>query len=526
MSEHAMGRSDESLGSARLTRGALLVAIVVVALVGGMAGTPLATADAGVSADPGVNVTVNAADDVSAGDTGQATVVATGADNGVSAYEITLAVNDTDVATLEEVAVNADGDDGPLVSVERSADGSTVTVTAALLDATHEPAAEIELFDVTVAGHAEGTAALEVVAVEEISDLDITAYPVDQLSGTTLSVVDQPAPAATIELSTLEELETGTANTTTVTVTNATAGVSAYDITLAVEDPDVVSLENATVHATGTEGPLVDTERAANGSELTVTAALLDADHDPAETVDLFEVTLEGQTAGSSNLSVAEVTDLATADLDQYRIETTNMTTISVADPNTGGGGAPPFPMPTAPGDDEPEPAAFELGTVDVEPETTTEAELPITVPVTNVGEAVGNATVAVSLADQTVNETIPELDGGENASATFNLTAPDEPGTYELVVETTDDNQTVAITVAEPEAPSDDPATDAEDGSDEPDEDRDSEPDDDGSDDDQDDGQPSEESAGLLDRMPGFGIEVALVALLIGVGLRRRAPR
>ncbi|MCU4973198.1 hypothetical protein OB955_10635 [Halobacteria archaeon AArc-m2/3/4] len=490
-------------------RYALVLALVVIGLLFGVAaltaaqvGAATAVADA---TDSSVDVTILESQSVQAGTTTNATVVAEGAENGISTYEVTVTSSDASVATLDDVEVHAgDGDNAPLTEVERADDGSELTVTVALLDATHEPADEIELFDVAVAGQAVGEADLDVVAVRELTDLDVDEYDVGHRGGAAVTVTDLEGAFA---VTGPEQIDEGQDVNATVSMTGADGGLSAYEFTLAANESDVVTLHNVSVHAEGADGPMVATDVSENGSTMTVTVALLDAVHEPAAEIDLLDVTLTGQTEGTVELAVTDVGDVASLDHRQYVVENADGLVVDVAGAPGGGFLPPPAPEDASESEGEgDDPAAFELGAIDVPDEVVAGENVSVGVPVENVGGDAGTVTGSVSL-DGTVYETAAvEIDGGSTDVVAVDVTAPATPDEYELVVQIADDESVTTLTVVEAEV--DDSADDGEST--------------DASTDSPTDDESGSESGD--DDMAGFGIIAALGAILaIGLSLRQR---
>mgnify|MGYP006272040927 CR=1 FL=1 len=116
------------------------------------------------------------------GETATVPVVVEEADGGVGAYNLTVTVEDPDVATVVGAAVA--GDPG-LREVEVAPDGSGVTVRAALMDTADT--GEVTIATVTVAGEAAGETDLT-VAVETLGDEAGSPYAVTAEGGSSLAV--------------------------------------------------------------------------------------------------------------------------------------------------------------------------------------------------------------------------------------------------------------------------------------------------------------------------------------------------
>jgi len=114
--------------------------------------------------------------------------VLTGLDNGVSSYDITVGVSDTELLTITDAAVDREAGFGDEVIAD---DGSSVHLERALGDNTYEPTDEIVLGELTVetAADANGTAQLDFEETT-INDLDSEAYD-SQFDGATLEIVGE-----------------------------------------------------------------------------------------------------------------------------------------------------------------------------------------------------------------------------------------------------------------------------------------------------------------------------------------------
>ncbi|MFA9427898.1 CARDB domain-containing protein [Natronorubrum sp. A-ect3] len=379
------------------------------------------------------------------GNTTNATVSAAGADNGVSAYNLTVGVNDPSVATLENATIHTgDTDDGneALKNVTFNDDQSEVTVSVALLDETHAPSDEIDLFDVELEGHADGETKLEIRDVTELADIDHESYEIQTVASDELTVGDETLTAETA-VSAPDELEVGDTANATVSALDATDGVSAYNLTLAVDNASVATLENATATAEGDEGPLVNTTRSDDGSTLTVTAALLNATHEPAEEIDLLNVELEGQAEGAAELEIRDVAELTTLETESYDVSHEDVDSFDVMESS-----ADPAPSP------DPEEPFFDVDIVqDQTPDEITAGEaVVVNAAVENTGEADGEQNVSLLADSASVDTKSVALASNEteDVSLTWN-TSEDDAGTYDLTVETEDADAATQLEVAEP---------------------------------------------------------------------------
>ena len=118
----------------------------------------------GVASTPETGVDVRPTEsEVSVGSETTAEVVVTGASNGVSAYEVDIDLNNT-AASIVDYELTAQGESGPLDNSTISADGSSIALDAALLDAAYGPAEEIVIAELTLAVEERG--AVEAAPVE------------------------------------------------------------------------------------------------------------------------------------------------------------------------------------------------------------------------------------------------------------------------------------------------------------------------------------------------------------------------
>jgi hypothetical protein len=117
------------------------------------------------------------------GETTTVAAVVSDADGGVGAYNLTVAVADSDVATVVDAAVA--GDPGAR-DVEIASDGSNVSARAALMDTGD---GEVTIVTVTIAGEAAGSTDVT-VSVEALGDEEGRAYTVTAEEGTSVVVTD------------------------------------------------------------------------------------------------------------------------------------------------------------------------------------------------------------------------------------------------------------------------------------------------------------------------------------------------
>ncbi|GAB3034277.1 right-handed parallel beta-helix repeat-containing protein [Natronobiforma cellulositropha] len=291
----------------------------------------------------------------------------------------------------------------------------------------------------------------------------------------------------------------------------------------------------ATVHGFSTYGALIVDEESPTVTAVTPTdGSTLAADTDEVTVSFAYEdhlsgidtssvaLTLDGDdVTGSANTSITASSAEHTFALEQGETYTvtltvadeagnpaTETTTFSVATPSSGGGPSPspgtgsgsgsgsdPEPEP----EPEPEPSAAFVGTVTDQDvfETTDGTLVTVTVDLENVGDADGEHTVALLADGETLDSRSVSLAAGDTSSIVLEYTFT-EPGTYALALEAAgvDLSDDLEAVVVEP------PAEDADD--------TDSAADDDATD--------TDDAAGADDTesLPGFGLVLAVVVLLL----------
>jgi cytochrome c oxidase assembly protein Cox11 len=184
-----------------------LAAIVVFG--GGVAAVPAAVFDGPAQQTNGPNSTVSvqpADASVDVGDTTTVDVVVDSAAGGVGAYNVTVGLSDSSVASITDVGFSGD----PGLS-ERIVDtDSTVTVRAALADT--DQSGSVTILTVSLEGVADGTTDVT-VDVNALGTEEGVNYVVPQATGGTLTVGEGDAPPApaTFEVSNLDAPDTATA---------------------------------------------------------------------------------------------------------------------------------------------------------------------------------------------------------------------------------------------------------------------------------------------------------------------------
>ncbi|ELY37826.1 PKD domain-containing protein [Natronorubrum tibetense] len=237
-------------------------------------------------------------------------------------------------------------------------------------------------------------------------------------------------------------------------------------------------------------------------------------DDDSYTVLDTASTTLEeNETVVSSNATIpdddaAGMALLGVASEDELDETTFDILEADEEEKEEEGSGAPA--LPPAPS----ESATFEIGSIDLPTTVEPGQELTITAPVENVGEEAGITGVIVTVSDDVIAEETVDLDAGADETVTFDVTAPEAPGDVDVVIQMPDSETTGTFTVeADDEVDDDDAATDPAE-EDDSDPETDDEPADDGTATDsveEDDSEPETD-----DSVPGFGVVMTVVALLV----------
>ncbi|WP_254863868.1 right-handed parallel beta-helix repeat-containing protein [Halovivax gelatinilyticus] len=311
----------------------------------------------------------------------------------------------------------------------------------------------------------------------------------------------------------LGEIETGTdvtilAEGDVPDADPSTAGIS--DEVGPVFDPDRPTFDVAIANVTEPDaaGDEFDVDVAVQnrGDEADEQSLVLYVDDEETDRVD---VALEPGFETTETLShLIEEVETPSVDL---RVETEtahDAATLAAPSPadDTPSPGLPPAPTP--------DPAAFDVVEFDAPDEIVAGASLPVATTVQNTGEQSGTTTVALELDGRTIDEREIELDGADRETFEFEISAADlDIGEHELRLDVGDDAVTETVTVTEAETGTDDepPADDS------PGEPADDDSPADGAVDDRGDAD---------DGIPGFGVLVALVAVLTIASIAARRTR
>jgi hypothetical protein len=171
---------------------------------------------------------------IAPGETTTVDVVVENADGGVGAYNVTLSVGTPEVAAIE--AVETRGSPG-MKTVDSSEDGSSVVVTAALMNTSN--AGSVTIATVTLRGSAKGSTDVA-IAPTELGDESGRGYDIGEIRNATLAVDAEnhgapyrdsgPTRASTRTSTPVGTPEGGTsAGTPTATAGAAPAGTTSAD---------------------------------------------------------------------------------------------------------------------------------------------------------------------------------------------------------------------------------------------------------------------------------------------------------
>ena len=164
----------------------------------------------------------------------------------------------------------------------------------------------------------------------------------------------------------------------------------------------------------------------------------------------------------------------------------------------------------------EPDPAFFDLADLDPESATVEPGEsITVSVTVTNVGGTAGTQTVELRVGDEPLADRELTLDRDAAETVSFDVDAPDEPGTYVHSVHTANASLAGSLVVEAPETPTPEPTPEET-----PEETPETTP--------EPTPMPEPEPEPTDDDAPGFGVVVAIAALVAAtlLGVVRRTRR
>ncbi|MFC5136488.1 MULTISPECIES: hypothetical protein [Haloferacaceae] len=410
---------------------AIVLAVAVLVTTVGLGGAAMGIGPAvgqtqdGLSED-GLETAVSLEPGSAAVDEGGTTtyeVVVADADGGVGAYDFTVDVEDSSVASITDVTAEGDPSD-QTTDVSIAADGSSASVLAALADT--NDTGSVTIATVTVSGDAEGTSDIG-LSVEALGTEGGESYTVTETTGASITVeaaddddddddspTPEPAPAD-FQVSNLNAPD------------NATQG-DAIDVSADVTndgDEEATQSVGFRLDADG-DGTLGDDE------ELTAQEVTLDGDE--MQTVTFEDINTSGLEPGEYAHGVFTENDSATATI-----------TIEAAD------------------DDEPEPAPAPETAVGIEPGSATVDEGETTtyeVVVANADGGVGAYNLTVDVEDSSIASITEATPQGEPSNQTTEVFVADDGSSAEVVAALANTNDTGNVTVATMTVEGDDDGT------------------------------------------------------------------
>jgi hypothetical protein len=251
-----------------------------------------------------------------------ASIMLSGAPNGVAGYDLTLGVANAGVATVTDATI-PDTFIAPGGGISIADDGSSVTIRAADLQQNIQSGAtDITLATVTLTGQSAGETGLS-LSVDTIDDDNGSSMSLST-AGATLSVTggdtgdgseddnEGGSDGPTVDV----QLSNGTVNpdgttTASIMLSEAPNGVAGYDLTLNVANAGVATVTDATIPDTFI-APGGGISIANDGSSVTIRAADLQQNIQSGATdITLATVTLTGQSSGTTqvNLSIDTIDD-------------------------------------------------------------------------------------------------------------------------------------------------------------------------------------------------------------------------
>ncbi len=330
----------------------------------------------------------------------QAVAVLDSAPDGVSGYDLSVAVSDTSVATIDSIGVEGTEFSTVGDSATVSDDGSSATVEAAdLSEAVQGGASDVALATVTLAGEAEGSA-----------DVSVDVDRLDDDEGNDVSVSTESAmlsvrpgtggdgPTVSVDLSS-QSIPSDGSTEAALTLAEAPDGVSGYDLSVAVSDTGVATIEEIAT-GSGFTSPGDSTSVTDDGSSATLSAAdLSESVEAGASDVTLGALTLDAQGQGDVEVSVS--VDEMDDDNGQAVSASTESATLSVG---SGPGGDYPIGVDFSMESVAPDGTAEAAITLDEAPDGVSGFELSIAVSDTGVAtiESVASGSGFTSPGDST----------------------------------------------------------------------------------------------------------------------------
>jgi len=268
------------------------------------------------TAEGSVNVSlVSTTDSVAPGENVSYDIVVTGADSGLSSYDVTVYLTDEDVASIVDAEPARDSGAGDEIISEN---GSSVNLERALFDDTFDPAEELTIGTVTVSAEAVGNTSLTVVDDSDLNDLDSEEYDIKATPLSHLEIAEDVSEGTlTVEPATGSAVIDFT-RSYDIVLQNAEGGVSSFNLSVSVDSPTVAEI----VDAETTGDDVIDNVTIDDdGQTLTITQAQLDDIIEADDEVVLATVDIEMQTLGTVlvNIDDATVNDI---DGESYALST------------------------------------------------------------------------------------------------------------------------------------------------------------------------------------------------------------
>lgn len=247
---------------------------------------------------------------VTVGETTTLDLVVENATRGVSSYETTVELNRS-TASIVDYEVASSGGTGPLVSADFGADNSSVSLDVALLNGTLPAGEEVSIASLTVAVEEPGAVAATPVDTTVADDDGVQFYDITELSGGVVTGVEPTVASAVAVRPAQQAVTVGSETTVDVVVTNATMGVSAYEIDLGLNSSGA-SIVDYELTADGQTGPLDNSRISADNASISLDVALLDAAQQPADAVTVAELTVAVDDRGAVELAPTQAAVIGT----------------------------------------------------------------------------------------------------------------------------------------------------------------------------------------------------------------------
>lgn len=236
-------------------------------------------------------------EEIDAGESVTGDIVVVGPSNGISAYELAINSEDTDVAEFTDIELTGDPQ---FPDDEITEDGATATIDAGMGDNAHGPDTEITIATVTLTGVSEGTVDLEFDQDARIFDPDDNEYDIDSVDGDTLSVEGEITdPVVRIVP---EEIETEVDEHAqfAVEASDLVSDLTEFSYTVSVDDT-IVDVDESDVSVPGA----TDVDVNVDAGTIDVSAIREDPIED--ETADVGLINITGLQAGETDVTVDSV---------------------------------------------------------------------------------------------------------------------------------------------------------------------------------------------------------------------------